>query len=243
MTDEQALIEQTLAAWRRIEAWLERWAPRSHRRLPPPAAEDAVLAVERDLDLVLPADLRAFYRLRDGTGPGVDFEWATWDGPLPIPQDQWDPELEPSGYLLPEGGMAPLEKLAHWVDGPAGYEREADPGQRYLPFVASDPDGFYGLFADCTPGPGYGALGGYGEADAPTPGLWPSFAGYLTEVADALEEGRGVGGDGYVPGLLAGCLRWDDPHSPLEPGWAPVPGRAARAAAGEGAPGAPGPPG
>lgn len=121
--------------------------------------------------------------------------------------------------------IGPLEKLAHWIDGPAGYERDEEPQQRYLAFIASDPDGFYGLFADCTPGAGYGRLGGHAEADVPAPGTWPSFAAYLTAVADALYDGRGVGGGTDVPGVLHRSLRRDDPWSPSEEGWEPFRGR------------------
>ncbi|MEV0415527.1 SMI1/KNR4 family protein [Streptomyces sp. NPDC050448] len=112
MTDDRIRVEQTLSAWHRIEAWLEEYAPRSRRRLPPPAAEEDIRAVERELDFVIPADVRAFYRLHNGTGPGIDFAWPTWDGPLPIPEAAWDPEQDPSGCILPDGGSGPLEKLA-----------------------------------------------------------------------------------------------------------------------------------
>ncbi|MFG2288200.1 hypothetical protein ACGFOU_19325 [Streptomyces sp. NPDC048595] len=69
-----------------------------------------------------------------------------------------------------------------------------EPGQRYLPITTIDPDGFYGSFVDCTPGHGYGLLGDYAEAERPNPGE-ATFAAYLTEVADALCEGRGLGDD------------------------------------------------
>ncbi|KOY54955.1 MULTISPECIES: SMI1/KNR4 family protein [unclassified Streptomyces] len=224
MNGDRIRVEQTLTAWHRIETWLGEYAPRSHRRLPPPASEEEIRAVERELDLVIPADVRAFYRLHNGTGPDADFEWPTWDGPLPIPEGAWDPEQDPSGYVLPDGGIGPLEKVTYWIDGPAGYGREEEPQQRYLAFVASDPDGFYGLFADCTPGAGYGGLGSYAEADVPTPGSWPSFAAYLTAVADALHDGRGVGTDTDVPGVLHRSLLWDDPRSPSQQDWEPFRG-------------------
>ncbi|MCX4625607.1 hypothetical protein [Streptomyces sp. NBC_01443] len=102
--------------------------------------------------------------------------------------------------------------------------RGEEPQQRYLAFVASDPDGLYGLFADCTPGEGYGGLGRYAEADVPTPGTWPSFAAYLTAVADPLHDGRGFGTDTDVPGVLHQSLHWDDPRSPSEKAWEPFRG-------------------
>ncbi|GGP75908.1 SMI1/KNR4 family protein [Streptomyces melanogenes] len=212
MSDDQIRVERTLAAWGRIEAWLKEHAPRSYRGLPAPAGEDEIRAVELELDLVLPADVRAFYQVRNGTGPAVDFDWSTGDRPLP----------DPSGYLLPDGdGIAPLSYLGTWYDHLPVDDEYDDPRRRYLPFMVSDPDGFYGSFVDCTPSSeGYGQIGSYAEAAFPEPGGHPSLAAYLTDVADLLygkpDEIWGM------PGILDGCLHWADPQAPPE-GWEPVP--------------------
>ncbi|GAA2741912.1 SMI1/KNR4 family protein [Kitasatospora cinereorecta] len=206
MTDDQLRIEQTVAAWGRIEQWLARHAPRSHRRLPAPATEQELLAAEHAFGLRLPPDLRAFYLLHNGTGPADDFEWPTR---RPDPAEPWDPETDPSGYLLPNGGIGPLAKLAQWVGGPASHGDEDEPGRRHLAFAGSDPDGLYGLFADCTPGPGYGRVGCHAEAEAPEPDRWPSLAAYLAGVADALEAGRAFTDTGWAPAVRYQCLDWD----------------------------------
>ncbi|MDH6226936.1 SMI1/KNR4 family protein [Streptomyces sp. MJP52] len=196
MTDERIRAGRTRAAWARIETWLEENAPRTHRRLPAPATEGRLRALEQELDLRIPADVRAFYLMRDGTGPASDFAW-------PVSHD--DPE--PTGYLLPDGeGIGPLEHLGQWFEGPVADARlDGRPGLRYLPITTVDPDGFYGTFVDCTPGPGYGLLGGYAEADFPTPGE-TTFAAYLTVFADALYEGRSL--LGQRAGVTDGRLEW-----------------------------------
>ncbi|MGO4759640.1 SMI1/KNR4 family protein, partial [Streptomyces sp. 2MCAF27] len=61
-------------------------------------------------------------------------------------------------------------------------------------------------FVDCTPGQAYGLLGDYAEAELPTPGK-ATFAAYLTEVANALCEGRGFGDDN-APRVIDGRLDW-----------------------------------
>ncbi|MBD0424670.1 SMI1/KNR4 family protein [Streptomyces sp. TRM S81-3] len=197
MTGDQKRAEQTLVAWARIETWLKEHAPRTFQGLPAPATEGDVRSLEQELDLTVPADVRAFYLVRNGTGPASDFDWPTSrDAP------------QPTGYFLPAGeGIGPLENLGLWFEGPVAAERLVDePGQRYLPITTIDPDGFYGSFVDCTPGQGYGLLGGYAEAELPDPGEW-TFAAYLTEVADALCEGRGFGND-TAPNVIDGRLDW-----------------------------------
>ncbi|MFE0186570.1 SMI1/KNR4 family protein [Streptomyces sp. NPDC058989] len=198
MTDDQIRAEQTLVAWARIETWLEEHAPRTFQRLPAPATEDELRSLEQELDLTVPADVRAFYLVRNGTGPASDFDWPTsHDAP------------EPTGYFLPDGeGLGPLENLGTWFEGPVAAERlDDEPGQRYLPITTIDPDGFYGSFVDCTPGQGHGLLGNYAEADFPHPGE-ETFAAYLTEIADALSEGRGFGDDDHAPRVVDGRLDW-----------------------------------
>ncbi|MFW5418859.1 SMI1/KNR4 family protein [Nocardiopsis sp. CNT-189] len=217
MSDELKRAEQAVVAWGRIEVWLEEHAPCSRRRLPGPAAEEEIRDVEHRLDLVIPAELRAFYLLRNGTGPASCFDWPVWGEPRPTPEEQW------GGYLLPDGGIGPVAKPALWSGGPASLRRRKDPRLRYLPFAATDPDGLYGLLIDCTPGEGYGRVGRYASALDPAPGLWPSLAAYLGEVADALEERRSIEGSGSVPGLVGQSLSWGSPKTPAE-GWRPLPG-------------------
>ncbi|MFH9613310.1 SMI1/KNR4 family protein [Streptomyces pratensis] len=197
MTTDRTGAEQALAAWARIEAWLQEHAPCTFQRLPSPATNDQLCSLEQGLDLIVPADVRAFYLVRNGTGPPSDFDWASSrEAP------------EPTGYLLPGGeGVGPLGHLGSWFEGPVAAERlDDEPGQRYLPITTIDPDGFYGSFVDCTPGQGYGLLGDYAEANPPSRGR-ATFATYLTEIADALYEGRDFRDDD-APHVTDGRLEW-----------------------------------
>ncbi|MDX3383849.1 SMI1/KNR4 family protein [Streptomyces niveiscabiei] len=127
--------------------------------LPPPAPEAEIQAVERELDLVFPPGLRAFYRLRDGTGHPADFGWA------PEPGTGLPPRGQGTAWLLPmKCAIPPVRHLPLWSEGPHTIGRPADPALRYLAFAATDRGGLYGLFADCTPGPGQGRIGTFEEA-------------------------------------------------------------------------------
>ncbi|MFF8868266.1 hypothetical protein ACF08B_40250 [Streptomyces sp. NPDC015139] len=75
-----------------------------------------------------------------------------------------------------------------------------------LPITATDPDGYYGTFTDCTAGDGYGLLGFYAEAEIATPGESP-FAAFVTQVADALWAGDLSGTERYCP-----CRRYWAPQ-------------------------------
>lgn len=219
MTDDQQQEQAVAGAWARIEEWLRKNAPRSHRMLPPPAPEADIREVEQELDLTIPPGLRAFYRLRNGTGHPADFGWTSEpEKGLPL-QGQGTAWLLPMKHAIP-----PVQHLPSWDEGPHTIGRPADPAIRYLAFAATDRSGLYGLFTDCTPGPGYGRIGTFEEAGIPKLGVWPSFADYLIEVADALHENRGVEyadgrQDTTVPGLVDQALVWDGPVYPLDADW------------------------
>lgn len=171
MSDDHQQVRVVEGAWVRIEAWLERYAPRSYRMLAPPAAEADIRGVEQDLDLTVPAGLRAFYLLHDGTGHPADFGWT------PAPETGLAPHGQGTAWLLPrKHGIPPVQHLPYWDEGPHTIGRPDDPMVRYLAFAATDRSGLYGLFTDCTPGPGYGRIGTYEEAGIPKLGVWPSFA-------------------------------------------------------------------
>ncbi|MEU5113385.1 SMI1/KNR4 family protein [Streptomyces longwoodensis] len=219
MTDDQHHERAVAGAWARIEAWLREHAPRSYRMLPPPAEEADIHEVQQQLDLTVPPGLAAFYRLHNGTGHPADFGWT------PEPETGLPLQGQETAWLLPRKyGIPPVQHLPYWDEGPQTIGRPDDPMVRYLAFAATDRSGLYGLFADCTPGPGYGRIGTFAEADIPKLGVWPSFTDYLIEVADALYENRGVEyadgrQDTKVPGLVDQALVWDGPAHPRDPQW------------------------
>ncbi|MFI0977678.1 SMI1/KNR4 family protein [Streptomyces sp. NPDC021093] len=212
--DDQIRAEQTRAAWARIELWLKQHAPRNYAALPPPCTEEQVRAHEQRLDAALPADVRALYLMRNGTGSEDEFDKTpTSLGPLRSEEDrkeweQWDP-LAPCCYPLPDGlGIYPLETrdfIDHTYIG-----LEEDP--KYLPLLSAGDVGVSGQFIDMTSDSDtYGQLGHYFLLGAlPEPG-GPTLAAYLTTVADAFEAGQGRPGfDGFgPPPVVNGRLDWD----------------------------------
>lgn len=205
--DERILAERTRAAWTRIEAWLKRHAPRNYAALPPACTEERIRAHEALLGVTLPADVRAFYLLRNGTGTEADFDGPFWEGPLPMSDEQRE-EIASCCYPLPDGdGIHPLESR-YFLDYEGWEEGEH---LRYLPLISAGDDGLYGEFVDLTEGSEtYGQLGHYGEYDFPHPG-GPTLAAYLTAVADAFEAGRSrlEPDSSGPPPLVNGRLSWE----------------------------------
>jgi len=66
--------DSVVAAYRRLESWLEVHRPSSFDDLLPPARETQIAAAESTLGHVFPEQLQVFYRTHDGQagdGPGV----------------------------------------------------------------------------------------------------------------------------------------------------------------------------
>lgn len=54
------------AIWKRIHTWLEANAPKGYGNLRPGASAEAICAAERAMELKLPSDVKASYRIHDG---------------------------------------------------------------------------------------------------------------------------------------------------------------------------------
>ncbi|WP_146229083.1 SMI1/KNR4 family protein [Streptomyces sp. NWU339] len=162
-----------------------------------PATEGGLRSLEQDPGVTVPADVRAFYLVRNGTGPASDVDWPTSrDAP------------EPTGYFLPEGERdRPPGEPGSVVRGPG---RGRAPGRRARAAVLADhhhrPGRLLRQLCRLHPGQGYGLLGDYAEAELLTPGQ-AAFAACLTAVADALCQGRGFGDDN-APRVIDGRLDW-----------------------------------
>ncbi|GGU21143.1 SMI1/KNR4 family protein [Streptomyces coeruleorubidus] len=80
--------------------------------LAPPALEAGIQEVEQELDLTIPAGLRAFCRLHNGTGHPADFGWT------PEPETGLAPQGEGTAWLLSEEarehGIPPVQHLPYW---------------------------------------------------------------------------------------------------------------------------------
>jgi hypothetical protein len=199
-------VERLVAAWGRIEAWLQAHAPASAALLRPPAGDADIAAAEAAMGVKLPATLAAWYRIHDG----VDENRAPSDamriaGILPMART-----------MLPLDGLVDEYRLhtQHW-------EHEAG----VLPFARRAGDTWSGWYVDARKGePSYGNLGSWAadEGDNPYPynsDGWP-LPDWLTEIAAALEQGRAVvrpdGTEevGDRPALERGGLTWVNPQDP-----------------------------
>ncbi|MFF3983564.1 SMI1/KNR4 family protein [Streptomyces sp. NPDC001797] len=81
--------------------------------LPPPAPEADIREVEQELDLAIPPGLKAFYRIRNGTGHPADFGWTPEPGAGLPPQGQGTAWLLPMKHAIP-----PVQHLPTWDEAP-----------------------------------------------------------------------------------------------------------------------------
>lgn len=178
-------------AWARIEVWLGRHAPASAAVLAPPADPGEIAAAQVTLGMTFPAELIESLLRHDGL-----LKWANV-----LPEN---PPLSVAGIV--EHRQLCMD-VAEGFDGltPAGPGDEPWWHELWLPFAGSDGDS---QVIDLRPGPGYERLGwavhdGGGSFD----GAWPTLGAYLTDTAEALDNGAGV--NGWYPYLTAfGELWW-----------------------------------
>ncbi|MYW69656.1 hypothetical protein GTY65_37170 [Streptomyces sp. SID8379] len=205
MTETVESSERTAhASWDRIEAWLREHAPSTYATLRPPVEADRVAAVERDLELRLPADFTAVLARHDGVTPGpAAFTFPGNDRPHSLAElldharmclDLWEDDEDADFFL---GGD-------YWH-------------RQFVQFTRSNTAD--GLVLDCRPGDTYGAVGDFFNGDGARFDRWPSYARFLADVADALENGTPVGEPlPYVGVPFDGELLWE----PAPPTTAPA---------------------
>lgn len=199
-------VELLVAAWGRIEAWLQAHAPASAALLRPPAGDADIAAAEAAMGVELPATLAAWYRIHDG----VDENRAP-SGAVRI-----------AGILPNARSVLPLDELvAEYRLHTRHWEHEAG----ILPFARTAGDTWSGWRIDARKDePSYGNLGTWSadEGDNPYPYRsdgWP-LPDWLTEIAAALEQGRAVVlPDGTEetwtrPALDRGGLTWVEARDP-----------------------------
>ncbi|MFH8978611.1 hypothetical protein [Streptomyces sp. NPDC017890] len=194
-------------AWVRVESWLERNAPASHRSLRAPAsAYDIDRAAAH---LPIHGDLRTLLTLHDGV---EDYQ---------VEGDEQG-EVNPAGWL-PEGcEWLPLDRML----GLPAVALVGGPRPRWAPWaVPGDGETGFGVDGDT------GQIVRFpDEGGAPEGVLFPPFrsvADYLTAVFQALESGTGpLMTRDDVPGLALGCLLWENPErvSLHEVEWRPLHG-------------------
>ncbi|WP_030253095.1 SMI1/KNR4 family protein [Streptomyces violens] len=200
MSAEADDVERLIAAWDRVEAWLQAHAPASAALLRPPAGDADITAVEAAMGVELPGVLAAWYRIHDGIDEGHG-----------------------SGILPSDKTMLSLDQLVdEYRTRTQDWERETG----ILPFARKAGDIWSGWYVDAREGESsYGNLGHWSVdgGDEPFPSDangWP-LADWLAEMATALEEGRclqlpnGADDRNDWP-VLTGSrgLAWIDPRDP-----------------------------
>ncbi|MGW5867135.1 hypothetical protein ACWFRJ_33825 [Streptomyces sp. NPDC055239] len=195
-------MQRVQAAWARIEQWLAEHAPLSRRSLLPPVPEEEISEADarlrRQLGFGLPGELVALWRLCGGVEHQV------------IEEDE-EGEVG-SGVFLPGGIiLSPDQALGPRLPG-VGH-RDGWRGLAAVPWLTGDEAG---------PESGHWVSGdGVGRWSLPEPpdgsAVYPSIADYFDEVFCTLTEGPADRMGSDVPGLVWGCLIWDDPTQ--QPPW------------------------
>lgn len=193
--------ERVTAAWRQLTDWLRVHAPVSSASLLPPATDDEIHAADallkQHVGYGLPAELAALWRLCGG----VEHQY--------IEENEDEGEVG-SGEFLPHGVLL-TPAQAVWPRLPLGGQRDYWDGAQVVPWLTRDQAGpEYGEYVSAA-GVGHWSTMAGPEVSEPR---HPSLAAYLESVHRALTAGPAdlMGSD--VPGIVWGCLVWDDLDDP-----------------------------
>lgn len=189
------------AAWRQLTDWLRVHAPTSFASLLPPATDDEIRAADalltQHVGYGLPAELAALWRLCGG----VEHQY--------IEPNEDEGEVG-SGAFLPHGVLL-TPAQAVWPRLPSAGGRDYWDGARVVPWLTLDEAGpEYGEYVSAA-GVGHWSTMAGPEVSAPH---HPSMAAYLETVHRALTSGPADLMGPEVPGIVWGCLAWDDPNAP-----------------------------
>jgi hypothetical protein len=193
--------ERVGTAWAALTGWLAEHAPVSHASLLPPAPDEEIAladtALRQHLGYGLPGELVALWRLCGGVAHRY------------IAENEEDGEVG-SGAFLPDGVLlSPRDALRPRL--PETGARDYWDGAPVVPWCTGDEAGpEYGLYA------GPGGVGRWSTSAGPyvSPPGHPSLAAYLTDAHRALTGEPAHLPDAGVPGIVWGCLVWDDPAYP-----------------------------
>lgn len=188
-------------AWRRLTDWLEANAPVSYASLLPPVPEQAIEAADdqlrQRLGFGIPAELGALWRLCGG----VEHQY--------IEANEEEGEVG-SGAFLPGGILlGPADALSARLPETGCGDSWGAPVVPWLTGDEAGPESGHYVGAD---GVGRWSLPDNLACDKPD---FPSTAAYLDAVHRTLTEGPADAMGPDVPGLVWGCLIWDDPEAPL----------------------------
>lgn len=177
-------------AWRRIETWLQTFAPTRAKGLRPGVTPEELADAEKRMGLILPEDFKASYSIHDGDEGNY------------LLMGYSDFYLLSYVYSFREI-FHDLLQDAKWASRKPGFV--SDPARQSLPIqqvwchpewiaFAGDGSGYHWCL-DLAPAPGgtRGQIITWDHEDGPANLLFPSFAALLAAYADQLEAGYYVG--------------------------------------------------
>lgn len=204
-------VREVADAWRRITAWLQSNAPDSYAALRTGADSAAIAALEEDLGIPIPVELRTLWMLTAGD------DGADGRGCLPGNMALMDLAAVAACYRLKADAQAHQD--AHNANRPEE-ERITVWKATWIPVVARGPaDSTTGLYLDAATG----YLGSWSRYNEPPGDVLDTLVTYLEEAADMLETPTLATRD--KPGLIGGTLVWLSSVDPAQKTrWQPVAG-------------------
>ncbi|MCW8102515.1 SMI1/KNR4 family protein [Streptomyces tauricus] len=204
-------VRQVADAWRRITGWLKHNAPDSYTALRAGAGPAAIAALEEDLGIPIPVELRTLWMLTGGDD-GAD-GWGCLPGNMAL----MNLDAVAARYRLKTGAQTRQAAL----DARRPEEERITVWEATrIPVIALGPaDHTMGLYLDTATG----CLGFFsGEVEA-LGDVLDTLVTYLEEAADMLETPALAARD--KPGLIGGALVWLSSVDPAhEQRWQPLSG-------------------
>ncbi|MFG2439708.1 hypothetical protein [Streptomyces sp. NPDC048508] len=198
-------------AWRRITRWLQNNAPDSYAALRTGASPNAISALEQDLGILIPGEIRALWSLAAGDDGVNGWGW----GCLPLSETLMTLDAVTATYRLQMDAQADEDTLNA---GRPEEERITMWKASWIPVVShSSADKTSGWYLDAESG----FLGRWSRYNMAPGDELDTLVTYLEEAADMLEAPALATRD--KPGLIGGALVWRNALTPsLREQWQPL---------------------
>ncbi|MFJ1969246.1 SMI1/KNR4 family protein [Streptomyces sp. NPDC087903] len=195
-------VREVADAWRRVIGWLKHNAPDSYAALHAGASPAAIAALEEDLGIPIPVELRALWMLTAGD------DGANGRGCLPGNMALMHLDEVTACYRLKTDAQAHQDPLNA---GRPEEEQITVWKATRIPIVALGPtDSTSGLYLDADSG----YLGSWSRYNDAPDAVLDTLVTYLEEAADALEAPALATRD--KPGLIGGTLVWRSSIDPAQ---------------------------